>query len=917
MRRMLLPVAVFIVFLLVCSNSKASLDEEMTQILEELTPTPEKIPAPSKFIVGDTLQLSRYVKVEASGERYRAYFDGVTYTPNYYGYEIWGETPDGKEYVATVQHKVGMEVLIYVEKGWDANESSLLYVGRNDTVVEKDDEHVIYFTVIEDRTVPPSQYDEVIQRTRVVKAVGKYIVSCGDYTIFARAEMELVAYLSKNYVHDAEISYPEDPDSYFLSIDEMSSFGVTEIKEYLSNAVNTVVSVLQKYVGEENEEEEEHATGNITIYFEHYFDITDGEPMITYWWKPIVECGSKKYYPYYNMTVEHLATGTKRYVHAVDFDQGKVSIDKVFNVSLISSTGDGRFRITLDILIDDSSYINRFNDSSFLPNKAIIECNVETNGNKISSVKITKARNCWIKIGNEWEILWSKGGYKEKEATNGFDIMVRSNLAWEKRIKYSIYEFLKESNFYSSVEDAYKFDLATIDSIPIYYERGSTPGYNPSLNVINLSNAAGNIYTYDSDEFDAIFHEFAHALKENAYHFADEDVDAYLGGEHGNTCSETNIYFAFEEAHSEFFASLMLDYVKEKGFIEDEYLAETNYYSDACHFGKEGDMVEGAIAGLLLNGLYRDYTKYEYDSPQTKAYEIFAKACELCNKYLKHYPYSIHDLLPFIFAVEPRCGDELGYADLLWNGGYGCKTWKHGNLYAGEPNGLYGYPLLIAVEPSWLTKVTAYVNGTSYFAQELAEGAWDVADGGACVIFIDKDTRIEADFSEGDGVYIVLFDLDGNEMEEILAMEYGLLGNAIIEFDKDGIKVVQGKVVVKSNAGVTYKAGDKIKITPHSEFVLKVENETALLYVINGSVGVDNGIEYKEVEKGMKAVTNEESIDLSKYKDKEIEELWDNFGDAMETIGLEKEGNGGKQPAFELFVTVVAIAIIIAIRKRK
>jgi len=222
---------------------------------------------------------------------------------------------------------------------------------------------------------------------------------------------------------------------------------------------------------------------------------------------------------------------------------------------------------------------------------------------------ITKARHCWIKVDNEWEILWSKKGYKQKDGTDGFEIRLRSVLAWEKRLKYYIYKFLQESNFYSNVKDSYKFDLTMIDSIPIYYERGGTPGYDPSLNIINMSNPAGSIYTYDSDEFDSIFHEYGHAIKEHAYHFADEDVDDYLGGGHGGTCSETNIYFAFEEAHSEFFASLMVDYVKEKEFIEEQFLAPTDYYDAPCHFGKEGDKIEGAVAGFLLNGLYLDYVK--------------------------------------------------------------------------------------------------------------------------------------------------------------------------------------------------------------------------------------------------------------------------------------------------------------------
>ncbi|MCD6447833.1 MAG: hypothetical protein J7L58_02145 [Thermoplasmata archaeon] len=182
---------------------------------------------------------------------------------------------------------------------------------------------------------------------------------------------------------------------------------------------------------------------NLSITLEYYFDITDGKALITTWNDYVINCGLKKYYLAYNMTVEHLATGKKEVI--TGFKDGKISMDKVFNVSLVNSTGDGRFRITLDVLTDDMEYIDRVKDDSFLPNKAVIECNVEVSSKgNIRKVMITKARHCWIKIGNEWEILWSKKGYKQKDGTDGFDVRLRSVLAWEKRLKYYIYKFLQE-----------------------------------------------------------------------------------------------------------------------------------------------------------------------------------------------------------------------------------------------------------------------------------------------------------------------------------------------------------------------------------------------------------------------------------------------------------------------------------------
>ena len=908
MRRLLPIAAVFIVVFIAC-NAKADGIDENT--LVELLPTVDDIPTPPWFtnefhdIYGN--HTSGY---EDWSQTTYASFTGWKMTHG----RVNSTTSSDYYYYYDQEIRIGVSIRVsdhtwYSSKygrNVTATESSFLFdkewysVGNGTTEFgyksyEIDDTHFISYRDAQEAVVGFKPYG--------IDCTAGYFSKIGVYGVYI--ELNGLLYTSFDWLN-WEREYLIPPESLMADDTTCLQF----LKNYFDNYTRDVFNELEDILASMK------PPSNLSITLEYYFDITDGKPLITTWNDYVVNCGLKKYYLEYNMTVEHLATGKKEVI--TGFKDGKISMDKVFNVSLVNSTGDGRFRITLDVLTDDTEYIDRVKDDSFLPNKAVIEYNVEisSRGNT-RKVMITKARHCWIKVGNKWEILWSKKGYKQKDGTDGFEIRLRSVLAWEKRIKYYIYKFLQESNFYSNVKDSYKFDLAMIDSIPIYYERGGTPGYDPSLNIINMSNPAGSIYTYDSDEFDSIFHEYGHAIKEHAYHFADENVDDYLGGAHGGTCSETNIYFAFEEAHSEFFASLMVDYVKEKEFIEEQFLAPTDYYDAPCHFGKEGDKIEGAVAGLLLNGLYLNYVKKKYDDPQTKTYEIFAKACELCNKYLKHYPYSIHDVIPFIVAIEPECRDDLGEVDLLWNRGYGCGVWEHGNLYIDKIEGLYGYPLLIAVESSWFTSVEVNVNNTPYTVEEPDYGATDVSDGMACCIFIEKNTRIEADFSQGDGVYMILFNLNGDPMEEILAM-YKWIGKAIIEIEKDGIKVVQGSVIVKSNAGTTYKAGDKIKITPHSEFVLSVENETALVYVMNGSVGVDNGMSYEEVEKNKKAVVTEESIDVSSYKDKELDDIWDNFGEAMETLGIEKEeGNGGRQPGFEIVAIAIALIFVTVIMRRR
>ncbi len=924
MKRLLLPVLAFVVFLLAWSyDAKAVSDDEMVNAMLNLLPTPETIPVPSNFDVNYTYLYQRNARATRPGEVYSAVFYGSISMPGgkYGGKVIWGETADGRNYAAYAYQYAKLYVDILIAKGWNISWWALK--PSNDTeIIEQDETHWIGFDITNDYTdIPPSNYStEMATWERGAFSIAHYCDYCGDYLFRIYVRYQLYTSLRKNYIHDAEISYEENPDSYLLTLGEMKSFGTQIVKNYMDNIYNTLYPLVKQLAGEEEqqqegqqEEQEEPKEMNITFLMEYKFDIATGKSEIVPFFEPL------SYTLEYNFSVKHVATGVERYLTFFDLDlDGNISADDLFDKSLINATNDNRFKIIIHhISIQDKTWKEKLNDSSgdLLPAIAIVHCMPVLNDKgQYTTIVIEKAINCWIDVGNGWQII-----EKPTEAPNGFKIKVRIIPAWEELMRHCVYRFLQESNFYNIVSNANNFDFNKIKDIPILYYRGKTAAYDPYADEIRLSQAAGDLYRKNGD-FDAIFHEFAHAIKQHAYHYVDGDIEDYLDIDHINTYQITNIYFAFEEAHSCFFASLMVDYVKEKKLIDDYYLPSNDYYASSGYFGKEGDKMEGAVAGLLLNGLYLNYVKYKYkDNPQAKTYEIFARACELCNKYLKHYPYSIHDVIPFIVAIEPECEEDLSYVDLIWKGGYECGVCQHSNAYAGKTDGLYGYPLLIAVEPSWFTSVEVNVGNTPYTVEEPYYGATDVSDGMACCIFIEKNTRIEADFSQGDGVYMILYDLNGNPMEEILAMYYGWFGDATIEFEKDGIKVVQGSVIVKSNAGKTYKAGSKIKITPHSEFVLSVENETASLYVMNGSVGVDNGVSYEEVNKNKKAVVTEESIDVSSYKDNELKDIWNNFGDAMATLGIEKEegkGGGGKQPGFEIVAIAVAIATIIWLKKR-
>ncbi len=894
-----LPLAmVFVVFLLAIAGygKGQGVDEQM---LVNLLPSIDDIPVPDWFdIIDDEKEDYSSGYMDFEGQTY-AIFSGEKETKGkvnltthtwHYEYEQCFDISIGI-YVTNktwYSSKYGRDVfttesdLLFYKEYYTTGNGSKKY---GYSVYEMDDEHIIVYRNAEEAIYT---WEDVYG----VDYEAYYFSKIRGYGVLIKFKGLLyTSFDFLNWSREYEIS----PETFIADDDTCLKFLKNYFDEYANEVFEKLDDMLKEYVPSE-----------VTILYEYDFDYSNGQ-MLTVGWSD----HTPDPFPLYNLSVEVMGSV---YYPQTDIT-GRIDMDELFNTSYILFDGE-TYKIKLAITTTDSKYEERTKTNELLPREAVIECYVEIDDiGRIDKVTIKKAHNCWIDTGNGLEILYTKNGFKEVDATDGFKIKVRGLIAWEKLIKYSIYKFLEESNFYSSVSSAGKFDLAMINSIPIYYSRGLNPGYDPTLNIINMSDAPGNIYTYDSAHFDTIFHEYAHAIKEHPYHFVDEDVDSYLGGGHGSTCDESNIYFAFEEGHSEFFASLMVDYVKEKKLIEDVFLADTDYYTSSCHYGKEGDKVEGAVAGLLLNGLYLDYTKYEYSNPQAKAYGIFAKACELCHKYLKHYPYSIHDVLPFIVAVEPNCEDSLEYWDIVKN--YNCGITQHISMNP-DKNGLYGYPVLVAVEPSWRTSIEINVNGTKYTVEEPDYGAFKVDDGMACIIFIEKNTEITADFSQGGGVYIILLNLQGKSMEEILAMKYGWTKDAIIEFEKDGIKVKQGEVVVKSNAGVTYKAGDKIKIIPHSEFILEYFNNTANIYVLEGLIETANEFIKEEISKGYKAIISNESIDISKYESKELDELWNMFGDALQTLNIEKEeGNGGKQPGFEIIVIATAVLFVAAMKRRR
>ena len=251
------------------------------------------------------------------------------------------------------------------------------------------------------------------------------------------------------------------------------------------------------------------------------------------------------------------------------------------------------------------------------------------------------------------------------DITEGATIKLRTIDAWDKLIRYTIYKFLLDAGVDSRV-------ATTIRNIPLYYGTGQCHYTTVYWQQIKLEHDASTTYSFWSDkglvgDLEGIFHEYGHAVRENVW----PDPSLYfrwrkLGGKHGSTYAPCSSEFvAFDEGHSWFFASLVLKYIKSKmASLYDIPLPKVEMYSGNIYKGSKyrGELVEGRIAGYLLNLLSSDPTKaysqflavvdaskvlpnhvvrtiIEWNTLAYKHYpDLRGKIVELCNQYnIKHF----------------------------------------------------------------------------------------------------------------------------------------------------------------------------------------------------------------------------------------------------------------------------------------
>ena len=269
------------------------------------------------------------------------------------------------------------------------------------------------------------------------------------------------------------------------------------------------------------------------------------------------------------------------------------------------------------------------------------------------------SRNIWVRVsGGEWLYISPYSDRADVSVYGGFDVKVRTVIAWEHMLKHVMISFLRDVDTVSSTV------IDRVKNIDIWYGQSGT-SYSPEGYIyreyISFEIPADRlydplVYRDTSGEFMptiTFFHELGHMVKEHIF-----PDNIRLGGRHGID-DESSEYVAYDEAHSHLVSVLVRDYGYGRGFIEkgfipslgDIYFGEP-YFQEAL-FGHvvSGEKVEGCIAAVLLRLLYSDH----YISPMdaVKAYSMFIRVSTLYKYYNGHPPRTVMDFLTTLLAVMP------------------------------------------------------------------------------------------------------------------------------------------------------------------------------------------------------------------------------------------------------------------------
>ncbi len=504
-------------------------------------------------------------------------------------------------------------------------------------------------------------------------------------------------------------------------------------------------------------------------------------------------------------------------------------------------------------------------------------------------VNVVETWNTWLQDSNGmWRPVKKNGD--PINVNRGGVLRVRSYEIWEKIYLEFLGKFLEEAGFPQN-----KINWL-LSNIKIRYEKGAHPHYEYWTNTVVLPSVEemyclsylpgtqaygwynrilkGGIRCDESLE--DFYHEFGHAIKYNFYaqqdlmgkildylgtggpHQIDEPFPAFLGIQYLSSIG------AYDEGHSEFFATLMVEYIRgtiyynttlpvyDRARFYDEYDAQhvfkkyggTTFYGTKYH----GYTVEGRVAGSLLAILYgspdsslgANYKSRPNDA--VKAYRYFLDGIRFMQNNLQRTPINIREALYGILAAHPELFDRAVY--------YASPTMYNLELSINQYNGVKGtvWGCVVLLVPAIPNAVIAqYQDGNMLKTISVND---------AILFRATPYTRIIVTSMLGMmGAYRFMI-IDSSTGQPVLFVEARGMTGSYIQFHRGGIRLV-GNIeayIDFMNGSLITVSGSSFIIVPHSSIIVKQDNSDATITVVEGRVELETtGGDRVEITEGYNA----------------------------------------------------------------
>ncbi|RLG94774.1 hypothetical protein DRO37_04560 [Candidatus Bathyarchaeota archaeon] len=550
------------------------------------------------------------------------------------------------------------------------------------------------------------------------------------------------------------------------------------------------------------------------------------------------------------------------------------------------------------------------------------EVNVTKDGIKFI---IIFTRNCIVKPkGKDWYFIspffkTPHGPFQNSiDVSRGFNVRIRPYAVWEMLLRKTLIKFLTEAN----VGEAQRL----INNLKIKY--GYSPKFihtvgnliklpYPSL-MFSLEYTRGGFST--SGAFGDFFEEAGHYIRFQCFtdtgglfnpkqwlinthlygspHAVDEPFPitislmsyplAYI------PIPRLSAFGAFDEGHTEFLRTLIIDYLKCQPYInfttplpeKPDFYTTPNFYGSTNLIRKSirftGNTVEGRVAGLLLAVLYwnDEDPRYHPDAERaTRAYRLFWGAVHSARTIMNRYPLIVDEVIYMLIAKY------LNEKPDMWNLAVHYMSPTKYNMpnslrikpFRASGSTVIGKPVLIYnLAPEVVAPTAKVYDGFNNYYLTSGDLVYITAiDGSTVSSLLPQYYPIKA----------VIFSHDGRLSGSITLR--GALGR--IKFERRWVRVLNGEIhaFIPAVGELSVKAGG-VLVIPKSEFILNVtDGEFSGLVTIKGKVIVKSNATEVEVAAGetVKASSKGEletyKIDMAK-----IERWWNIKGEIINIGGF-------------------------------